>query len=341
MASRLSKSESYLGCARSLAALLVGAALVIACSPGDIGTPDGPGAIPPPNPATSCQEEASTCGTGDTKASCCDAKLVTGGEFGMGRSNDGPDMCPTEYLCYAAEQPEHTVTVSSYWLDAFEVTVGRFRKFFDEYDGHPPKVGSGAHPRIKSSGWQKDWNNELPWSQEELRKTLNCDDNRQTWSDEPSDDEERPINCVSWYVAFAFCVWDGGRLPTEAEWEYAAAGGSENRLYPWGDETPEPVDPGAVEVPPGQVGGEPEHAGLYGQYDIVGGVNEFVLDSYDIHWYEADEAACQDCANLKPLESRVKRGSDWQGDGGKRRVAARHSDPPTVVIASNGVRCAR
>jgi formylglycine-generating enzyme required for sulfatase activity len=150
-----------------------------------------------------------------------------------------------------------------------------------------------------------------------------------------------PINCVSWYVAFAFCVWDGGRLPTEGEWEYAAAGGSENRLYPWGDDAPDAVDPAVVQLPPDDVGDHPKQAGFYGQVDMSGGVNEFVLDSYDLEWYGSEGATCADCANLKPLDKRVKRGADWQGDAGKRRVAARGSEVPGMGFPSNGVRCAR
>ncbi|WP_438023210.1 formylglycine-generating enzyme family protein [Sorangium sp. So ce233] len=52
------------------------------------------------------------------------------------------------------------------------------------------------------------------------------------------ENEARPIRCVSWSVAFAFCAWDGGRLPTEAEWNHASAGGSEQREYPWGNAFP-------------------------------------------------------------------------------------------------------
>ncbi len=53
----------------------------------------------------------------------------------------------------------------------------------------------------------------------------------------PGTNETYAINCMTWYEAFAFWVWAGGRLPIEAEWEYAAAGGDENRLYPWGQQT--------------------------------------------------------------------------------------------------------
>ena len=52
------------------------------------------------------------------------------------------------------------------------------------------------------------------------------------------------INCVNWFEAYAFCIWDGGFLPTEAEWNYAASGGSEQRYYPWSASFP----PGATTI---------------------------------------------------------------------------------------------
>jgi|SRR5580704_4705762 sulfatase modifying factor 1 len=59
-----------------------------------------------------------------------------------------------------------------------------------------------------------------------------------TWTPSPSGSENLPINCVDWAEAYAFCIWDGGFLPSDAEWEYAAAGGSEQREYPWGSALP-------------------------------------------------------------------------------------------------------
>ena len=59
-----------------------------------------------------------------------------------------------------------------------------------------------------------------------------------TWTNTASTQENLPINCVNWWESYAFCIWDGGFLPSESEWEYAAAGGSQQREYPWGSAAP-------------------------------------------------------------------------------------------------------
>ena len=60
-----------------------------------------------------------------------------------------------------------------------------------------------------------------------LEASLACDEKFKTWTDVPGDNEARPINCITWWEALAFCIWDGGFLPSAAEWNYAAAGGSD------------------------------------------------------------------------------------------------------------------
>jgi len=122
----------------------------------------------------------------------------------------------------------HPATVSDFRLDNYEVTVGRFRAFVDSA-APPPMSGAGAHERIPSSGWDELWNNYVPTSADTWRLALGCDSTFATWAEQIGANENRQINCVSWYEAFAFCIWDGGYLPTAAEWNYAASGGSEQR----------------------------------------------------------------------------------------------------------------
>ena len=87
-----------------------------------------------------------------------------------------------------------------------------------------PKEGGGAHPAFADSGWRKEWtasSGYLPSSSEDLAHDLSA----QKQSLEGSVQDDLPVRGVNWYVAFAFCVWDGGRLPTDAEWAYAAFAG--------------------------------------------------------------------------------------------------------------------
>ena len=90
------------------------------------------------------------------------------------------------------------------------------------------KAGSAA------SGWKSEYTDGLVADKNALVTALGCHQ-FSTWTNTPDTvgtGETRPIDCVTWYEAQAFCIWDGGRLPTEAEWNYVAAG-SQQRVYPW------------------------------------------------------------------------------------------------------------
>jgi formylglycine-generating enzyme required for sulfatase activity len=256
----------------------------------------------------------------------------------LGTPEDHPDGA-------SREQPEFAATVADFHLDKFEVTVGRFRRFVEDYTGQPPPAGAGAHPLIEGSGWDSEWDQQMPSSQTALREDLACSASLQTWTDTPESNETYPINCVSWYVAFAFCAWDGGRLATEAEWEHAAAGGDQNSLFPWGDDASEPfpahyregTSPFDLFV---SVGSYPEGNARWGQSDLAGSVWEWLLDAY-FSEYPSD---CDNCASLSGSPYRSARGGGLSSIGSGAeilRAAFRNYERPTVRADRIGIRCAR
>jgi formylglycine-generating enzyme required for sulfatase activity len=243
--------------------------------------------------------------------------------------------------CIPHEQPEHEVSVSSFYLDKFEVTLGRFRAFLDAYDGLEMAAGDGAHPLIAGSGWDSAWDAYMPEDRSAFLAAVRGQFTYFTESAGPN--EGLPIAAVNWFEAFAFCVWDGGRLPTEAEWEYAAAGGDENRLYPWGNSSTEPLparySATAARVPVA-VGLYPGGNGRWGHADLAGSVLEWVLDSYARDWYTTTESGCSDCANLSDDTRRVSRSSSIYVDPPYLRSAWR-VDSDSGGRVGHGLRCAR
>lgn len=277
--------------------------------------------------------------------SCCEEIEVPAGTFQMGTNTD-PDRQPDE-------SPPHTTTLPAFYLDKFEVTVGRFRRFADAYDGTKPAVGSGAHGGIASHGWQTSFSAELPASRSELLAAINCDTSNgyQTWTEFAGQLDNRPMNCVSWYVALAFCIWDGRRLPTEAEWEMAAAGGDDERLYPWGPDAPDPevhavfdcAADGTSGCSPADlldVGSRSAGAGRFGHEDLAGNLWEWLLDYYSQTYY-ASVGTCSDCVDLGGTTPRVLRGGNFTDHLANLRATRRASKAPNAADPYVGFRCAR
>lgn len=172
------------------------------------------------------------CGVGED---CCASDPVPGGSF------TNVDDTPTG----------RAASVPPFRMDRFEITVGRFRTFLKESDGNlrdnAPPPGSGAKNTVPGSGWRASFNARLPASYQEAndRYTWGCsvggnnlDYGAATWTVDPGPNENKPINCIDWYSLFAFCAWDGGRLPSDVEWSYVALAGPQKWLYPFGNEIP-------------------------------------------------------------------------------------------------------
>jgi formylglycine-generating enzyme len=324
---------------------------------------------------------------GDGGESCCTSLQVEGGlyyrTYNTGSAGTGPPDGGWPDLADPA-------TVSSYSLDKYLVTVGRFRQFVnavvtpDGGNGWYPTAGSGKHSYLKSgqglvsvgaadggttfeTGWESNWSSTTYVAP--TNANLACGGNETTWTPSSGANENLPINCESWFEAYAFCIWDGGFLPSEAEWEYAAAGGNQQRCWPWGPTAVDyncpgngcqyavfdciyPSDPTGygyqtctgLNIAP--VGFADAGAGLFGQLDMAGELWEWVLD-----WYQAPYLdPCTDCANLttpSPLDAGLRdlRGGGYMAYAGSLFPQSRSShfspEAPANRMASSGFRCAR
>ena len=215
---------------------------------------------------------------------------------------------PADSECNASERPQHAVTLTRrFELMTTEVTVGMFRAF------------AGARGSRRRVPGQPAW----------------------------SRDDRQPVVNVNWEEATAFCRWAGGRLPTEAEWERAARGGSPDGRYPWGSEAPT----SAAGAPNGArfrsrdgwfpaVGALPVarfSANAFGLFDMAGNVWEWVSDSYER--YGPDPVS--DPRGASSGGGKVARGGSWYSYAGPLRVSARDTFGPAFRDAVLGFRCAQ
>ena len=200
------------------------------------------------------------------------------------------------------EAPVHTVSLAAFELSATEVTVSQYRAC----------VAAGACASADSCEWG-------------------------TPNFSTPDREDHPINCVTWDDASTFAGWAGGRLPTEAEWEYAARGG-ESFTYS-GSETV--TDVGWIransERRTRSVGGK--DANGYGLFDMTGNVLEWVSDWYSSDYYSHSPSSNPE--NTTASAYRVLRSGSHDNDESFGRVAYRTGDTPDSRYITIGFRIAR
>jgi len=220
----------------------------------------------------------------------------------------------------ADETPRHTTCISNgFWLDRTEVTNDAYEKFV--------RGGwYGDRTRWSDAGWASIRKDHLPYNYDFLKQYM---------------DPRQPRVKVTWYEADAYARWRGGRLPTEAEWEWAARG-PESRRYPWGPAFDRGLVNSAYEdrratVP---VGSYPGARSWVGADDMAGNVAEWVADGYDPHAYRT-------APRLDPFVPpnglrHVLKGGAWGGVtggwAGDLRGARRLSWPPASHKTSHGFR---
>ena len=271
--------------------------------------------------------QESTPSVGDTWVRPGDGMLmvyVPAGQFEMG-SEEGRSY----------EQPVHTVSLDAFWLDQTEVTNAQFATFMNDR-GNQTEGGA-------------------TWLDLEAETCLI----------ERASDEYRPLSGyadhpvieVSWYGAVSYCEWAGGRLPTAAEWEYAARGPDGSR-YPWGDEFDLDCSRGNFDdetdvdddvVPGGAgcdgydrtapVGSFPAGASWCGAEGMAGNVMEWASDWSDIDYY--GRSPSENPTGPPDGDARVVRGGSWASGQDYARSASRSGRVPDGRQSILGFRCAR
>jgi formylglycine-generating enzyme required for sulfatase activity len=277
---------------------------------------------------------------------------LPGGRFLMG--TEDAEGFPDD-----AEGPIRMVEVDPFGIGATSVTNDEFARFIR---------ATGHRTEAESFGWSFVFAGFLP---AEIRKISPRPDATPWWCavegatwDHPegpgsdlADRGDHPVVHVSWNDAVAYCTWAGGRLPTEAEWEYAARGGLEQARYPWGDDlTPDgehrcniwqgkfPIRNDAEDGYRGTAPVRSFPANGFGLYEVVGNVWEWTADRWGV---DHDVQPAPDMPILNPTgpdhgPQRVMRGGSYlchKSYCNRYRVAARSRNEPNSGGGNNGFRC--
>ena len=226
-------------------------------------------------------------------------------------------------------------------MDSHEVTVAEFAKFVDE---------TGYQTDAERFGWSSAFSlKEMGWTRTEGTSWRHPD------GPDSKAAEDEPVCQVSWNDAVAYAKWAGKRLPTEAEWEFAARGGLVQKTYAWGDNLRPNGKPvanwwqGQFPVRNTSEDGFVARAPIksfppngYGLHDMIGNVWEWCAD-----WYAKDAYANSGRADPQGPASgdeRVIRGGSWmcaENFCSNYRVAARSHATPDSGMNNLGFRCVR
>ena len=297
---------------------------------------------------------------------------IPGGEFSMGTDDEAgwPD-----------EKPAHRVRVAGFWMDETEVTNARFRAFV-EATGYvttaekkpdweelkkqlPPGTPKPPESKLVPASMVfvppagkvdlKDFASWWKWTPGACWKHPEGPDSHIEGKD------DHPVVHVSWDDAAAYARWAGKRLPTEAEWEFAARGGLDGKPYVWGDEPPGDSGTRANlwqgEFPHKNTGADGHErtapvktypANGYGLYDMAGNVWEWCADEYQrgSHRRRAGQGVIDNPEGPRTLfpAQRVQKGGSFLCNDkycSRYRPSARHGCSPDTGMSHVGFRCAR
>ncbi len=253
------------------------------------------------------------------------------------------------------EGPEHRVELSPFSIGRHPVTNDQFATFVDA-TGYRTTAQQFGNSFVFAGLLPDEFPDTrgvaaAPWWREVLAADWRRPEGPQSNVDDRGD---HPVIHVSWLDAVAYCTWSGTRLPTEAEWEYAARGGLDGSHFPWGDER-EPDGEHRMNVYQGQfpqgddgedgfvgtcpVGSFPPNG--HGLHEMTGNVWEWCSDWFDPGYYA--RSAAQDPAGPNGGRARVMRGGSYlchESYCWRYRVDARSANSPDSTTGNIGFRVA-